>query len=139
MLEDLYLLLQPRNVLIRMLLSLLISKRLLQLTPEAILLALKVAPHAVKLSFGVFSLLVCSLQPLGSRLVFRISPLQLCAFILQLLPSLGQFFPEHRFHRLEFLPESIQLALPASLDYQFAVQVSLELDEPLIRLSLRDG
>ena len=44
-----------------MLLGLLFSKRLLQLTPEAILLALENAPHAIKLNFGVFSLPICNL------------------------------------------------------------------------------
>ena len=61
-LEDFDLLLLPYNVLICMLLSLLpVSKCLLQLTLEAILLALKSAPYMVKLSFGIFSLPVRSL------------------------------------------------------------------------------
>jgi len=64
-LEDLDFLLQPHNVPIRLLLCLcLISKHLLQLAQEAILLALKDAPHVIELSLDAFGQPVCSFQPL---------------------------------------------------------------------------
>ena len=73
-LEDLDLLLQPRNVLIFLLLGLcFISKCLLQLTQEVVLLTLKGDPLAIELNLDTFSQPICSLQSLKSRLKLGVS------------------------------------------------------------------